>query len=257
MATSMRFAGGTDTGLVREHNEDQIAWREDMGIAVLADGMGGHRAGEIASRMAVRTIIDELCGALAETPLSAHAGDDGTEAIYLCTNAVAQANNAIYQSAHSDPACAGMGTTVVLALCGPEYVTISHVGDSRLYLFRAGQLQQVTADHSVVQDAIRQGLYTPDEARRAFSKNVITRALGIAADVDIETQELRTELGDVLLLCSDGLSDQVSDADIALTLRSFGANLDEAARHLISLANARGGIDNVSVVLVRYRLTTE
>jgi protein phosphatase len=257
MAAVLQFAGCTDVGLVREHNEDQIAWSDAAGIAVLADGMGGHRAGEVASRLAVRTVVDELRGALAEAPLPDHAADDGTDAIYLCMNAVAQANTVIHQAAQVDPNCAGMGTTIVVALCGAESCTVAHVGDSRLYLLRAGELKQVTLDHSVVQDVVRQGLYTPEEARQAFSKNIITRALGVAADVDVETQELQTQPGDVLLLCSDGLSDQVQDADIALTLRNFGANLDGAARHLVSLANGRGGHDNVSVVLVRYPLTTD
>ncbi len=257
MAAALQYAGCSDTGLVREHNEDQIAWSGETGVAILADGMGGHRAGEVASRIAIRTIMDELQGALAESPLSEHPNDDGTDAVYLCMNAIAQANTSIHQAAQSDPNHAGMGTTIVVALFGANHATIAHVGDSRMYLFRAGAIKQVTVDHSVIQDVVRQGLYSEEEARRVFSKNIITRALGVAADVDVETQELNTQPGDVLLLCSDGLSDQVSDADIALTLRNFGANLDGAARHLVSLANARGGYDNVSVVLVRYPLTTE
>ncbi len=257
MPSRLQFAGCTDVGMVREHNEDQIAWNSEVGIAVLADGMGGHLAGEVASRLAVHTVVDELRGALTEAPLSESGSDDGTDAAYLCVSAVTQANTVVYQAAQADPSHAGMGTTIVVALCGSDTCTVAHIGDSRLYLYRQGNLQQITEDHSVVQDAIRRGLCSPEEAKRTFGKNIITRALGVGADVEVDTRVIQPAPGDVLLLCSDGLTDQVQDADIALTLGNFGANLDGAARDLVSLANARGGHDNVSVVLVRYPLTTE
>jgi protein phosphatase len=247
------FAGRSDPGRVREHNEDRIAWRADLGFAVLADGMGGHHAGEVASEMTVTSIADELSRALGETPLACGGDDDGTEAVYLCMSSIEQANALVYQAAQADPLCKGMGTTVVLALCAPECVTVAHVGDSRAYLLRDARLEQVTRDHSMVQDAVHNGLFTLEEAQRVFAKNLISRAVGIGADVEVDVQQVPARGGDVWLLCSDGLSDLVSDAELALTIVNFGANLDEAARRLVRMANERGGHDNISVVLIGYR----
>lgn len=247
---ALQFAGCSDTGQVRDHNEDRIAQRPDLGVAVLADGMGGHRAGEVASEMAVHSVLDELEQALREAPLAGSLDDDGTEAVYLCMNAIAQANTAVYQSAQQHPERAGMGTTLVLALFAPDSVTIAHVGDSRVYLLRDGQIQRLTNDHSLIEESVRDGLCTLEEARKKFSKNVITRALGVGPDVEAEVRQLNIHSGDVFLLCSDGLSDLVSDEDLRLTVQDFGANLDSAATRLVQVANARGGVDNISVVLV-------
>lgn len=248
---AIQYAGISDVGRVREHNEDRIAWRPDLGVAVLADGMGGHNAGEVASALAVQTIVDELERALRETPLELRAGDDDTEALYLCMNAVAQANAVIHHAAQQQPQCKGMGTTVVLGMFSGERAIIAHAGDSRAYLWHDGALQQLTRDHSVVQDVVRQGLYTEEQARRTFSKNIITRALGVAPDIDVEAHAFELSPGDIILLCSDGLTDRIDDATLALCIRKFGASLEETARELVALANQRGGADNVSVVLAK------
>jgi len=248
---TLRIAGHSDTGRVREHNEDCIAVRPDLGLAVLADGMGGHRAGEVASSLAVQAVVDELERALLESPLASGVDDDGTEAVYLTLNTVAQANMLVYQSAQENPERTGMGTTLVLALFAAGSVTIAHVGDSRVYRLRNARLEQLTHDHSMVEEAVRKGLLTREEAQRNFSKNIITRALGVGPDVDVDVQQFELCSGDVYLLCSDGLTDVVSDAELQLALRDFGANLDQAVRHLIALANAGGGHDNISVVLAR------
>ena len=246
---TLHIAGLSDTGRVREHNEDCIAVRPDLGLAVLADGMGGHRAGEVASTLAVQAVVDEFERTLAESPLASGVDDDGTEVVYLTLNTVAQANALVYQNAQTSPDRSGMGTTLVLALFSPGSVTIAHVGDSRAYRLRDAHLERLTQDHSMIEEAVRKGMFTPEEARRNFRKNIITRALGIGPDVDTDVQQFAVRSGDLYLLCSDGLTDVVSDADLQVALQQFGANLDQSVRHLIELANSRGGHDNISVVL--------
>ena len=250
---TLKIAGDSDTGRVREHNEDCIGMRADSGFAVLADGMGGHQAGEVASHLAVQSVVDELVRALTESPLASGVDDDGTEAVYLALNTVAQANTRVYQSAQTSPEHTGMGTTLVLALFAAGNVTIAHVGDSRAYRLRDAHLERLTHDHSMVEEAVRKGMFTPEEARRNFGKNIITRALGIAPDVDIDVQQFTLHSGDIYLLCSDGLTDGVNDADLQTVLREFRTDLEEAVRHLIALANTRGGHDNISVVLAHYQ----
>lgn len=245
----LNIVGYSDTGQVREHNEDRIAMRPDIGVAVLADGMGGHRAGEVASELAVKSIVDELAHALNEAPLVYNCEGDGTEAVYLSLSALAQANTLVYQSSQDHPEHAGMGTTLVLALFAPGCITIAHVGDSRAYLLRGGKFERLTQDHSMVEEAISKGLFTLEEARRNFSKNIITRALGVGPDVDPEVQQFSTLTDDVFLLCSDGLTDLVADDELGQTLRESSVNLANTAQRLIDMANARGGVDNVSVVL--------
>ncbi len=250
---TLRIAGNSDTGRVRDHNEDCIAMRSDLGLAVLADGMGGHSAGEVASSLAVQAVVDELERALAEAPLASGEEDDGTEAAYLIMNTVAQANSLVYQSAQVNPERTGMGTTLVLALFASGSVTIAHVGDSRAYRLRDSRLERLTHDHSVIEEAVRKGMFTREEAQRNLSKNIITRALGVGPDVDTDVQQFAMRSGDIYLLCSDGLTDLVNDTDLQTALREFAANLEKAIQHLIALANTRGGHDNISVVLAQYQ----
>lgn len=252
-APVLRIAGESDTGRVRDHNEDCIAVRPDLGLAVLADGMGGHRAGEVASGLAVRAVVDELERALSESPLVSGAEDDGTEAVYLTLNIVAQANTMVYQNAQASPEHNGMGTTLVLALFTSDSVTIAHVGDSRAYRLRNSCLERLTHDHSMIEEAVRKGMFTPEEAQRNFGKNIITRALGIGPDVDTDVQQFAICTGDLYLLCSDGLTDVVSDTDLQLALQNSGTDLEQAVRRLIELANVRGGHDNISAVLAHYQ----
>jgi PPM family protein phosphatase len=248
----LQCVGQTDTGRVREHNEDMIAFDGDLGLLVLADGMGGYNAGEVASGIAVKTIFNLVRESLEITDLTAADRNSGlSRSTIILRDAVQRANKIIYQTARSQPQCEGMGTTVVAALLFDNRVSIAHVGDSRLYRVRANQIEQVTLDHSLLQELVDRGFYSPEEAQRASNKNYVTRALGVEANVDVEVQEQPVHKGDIFLLCSDGLSDMVEDDDMNLTVSTFGANLNSVAQHLVQLANDNGGKDNISVVMAQ------
>ena len=246
------LVGQTDTGRVREHNEDTIATDPDVGLLVLADGMGGYNAGEVASGIAVKTITNLVREGLMREDLgSIDRGTGLSRPSIVLRDAITRANKIIYQTARSQAECEGMGTTVVAALFYDNRISIAHVGDSRLYRQRGSQISQVTMDHSLLQELVDRGFYSPEEAQRAANKNYVTRALGVEPQVEVEVQEHPVEKGDVFILCSDGLSDMVEDEDIRLTISTFGANLDTVAKQLIQLANENGGRDNVSVVLAQ------
>jgi len=248
----LTFVGQTDTGRVREHNEDTIATDSDVGLLVLADGMGGYNAGEVASGIAVKTITNLVREGLAREDLASIDRSTGlTRPSIVLRDAITRANKIIYQTARSQAECEGMGTTVVAALFYDNRISIAHVGDSRLYRQRGSQIAQVTMDHSLLQELVDRGFYSPEEAQRAANKNYVTRALGVEPQVEVEVQEHPVDKGDIFILCSDGLSDMVEDEDIRLTISTFGANLDTVAKQLIQLANENGGRDNVSVVLAQ------
>jgi protein phosphatase len=248
----LRFVGLTDTGRVREHNEDTIALDQDLGLLVLADGMGGYNAGEVASGIAVKTIVNLVKEALArEDLLEGDPGSGESRTAIILRDAIARANKIIFQTAKTQAQCEGMGTTIVAALLHDNRITIAHVGDSRLYRLRNGHFEQVTLDHSLLQELVDRGFYSPEEAQRAANKNYVTRALGVEAGVDVEIQEHPTQRGDIYVLCSDGLSDMVEDDDIHLTINTFGANLETVAKQLIQLGNDNGGKDNISVLLAQ------
>ncbi len=247
-----RCVGASDTGRVREHNEDTIGTDGDIGLVVLADGMGGYKAGEVASGIAVRTVLTLIKDAVDREDLSLHDESNGlSRPGILLRDAIQRANKVIYQTAKTQSNCEGMGTTVVAGLLFDDKLTIAHVGDSRLYRCRDGKLEQVTQDHSLLQELVSRGFYTPEEAQRAAAKNYVTRALGVEPTVDVEITEVPALKDDVYLLCSDGLSDMVEDDDIQLTINTFGANLETVAKQLVLLGNDNGGRDNISVVLVR------
>jgi protein phosphatase len=244
--------GLTDTGRVREHNEDTISWDASLGLLVLADGMGGYNAGEVASGIAVKTIVNLVREALEREDLQAADPAAGlSRPAIILRDAITRANKIIYQTARTQPNCEGMGTTVVGALFHDNRITIAHVGDSRLYRLRGAGLEQVTLDHSLLQELVDRGFYSPEEAQRAANKNYVTRALGVELNVDVEIQEHPAQRGDVYMLCSDGLSDMVEDDDIHLTINTFGANLDTVAKQLVQLGNDNGGKDNISVLLAQ------
>ena len=248
----LTFVGQTDTGRVREHNEDTIASDVDVGLLVLADGMGGYNAGEVASGIAVKTITNLVREGLAREDLASPDRSTGlTRPSIVLRDAITRANKIIYQTARSQAECEGMGTTVVAALFYDNRISVAHVGDSRLYRQRGSQISQVTMDHSLLQELVDRGFYSPEEAQRAANKNYVTRALGVEPQVEVEVQEHPVDKGDIFILCSDGLSDMVEDEDIRLTISTFGANLDTVAKQLIQLANENGGRDNVSVVLAQ------
>jgi protein phosphatase len=252
LAKALDIASATHTGMVRSHNEDAISSDGEVGLAVLADGMGGYNAGEVASGIAVALITSEMRQAIAKTGLhSLDQADGDLQAIRLLKGIVAKANTSIYQSASSQPQYAGMGTTLVVALFRDNRVSVAHIGDSRLYRLREEKLEQVTRDHSLLQEQIDSGMITKEAARRSQNKNLVTRALGIEPEVETEIHTYDVRPGDLYLLCSDGLNDMVEDEDIELTLNAMGSNLPLAANQLVQMANDNGGRDNVSVVLVR------
>jgi len=248
----LRSVGLTDTGRVREHNEDAISWDPEIGLFVLADGMGGYNAGEVASGIAVKTIMNLVREAYATQEL---AGADKTSGLsrpgIILRDAIARANKIIHQTSKTQEKCEGMGTTVVAALLYDNRVIAAHVGDSRLYRLRTDRFEQVTLDHSLLQELVDRGFYTPEEAQRVTNKNYVTRALGVEPTVEVEIHEHPVQRGDYLMLCSDGLTDMVEDEDIHLTISTFGANLDTVAKQLVQLANDNGGRDNISVVLAQ------
>jgi protein phosphatase len=244
--------GVSDAGRVREHNEDTIGTDADIGLVVLADGMGGYKAGEVASGIAVRTVMGLLKDAVEREDLTLRDQASGlSRSGILLRDAIHRANKVIYQTARTQANCEGMGTTVVAGLFFDDKLTIAHVGDSRLYRLRGNEFSQVTQDHSLMQELVSRGFYTPEEAQRATSKNYVTRALGVESTVEVDVTEIPVETGDVFLLCSDGLSDMVDDDDIKLTISTFGANLQTLARQLVLLGNDNGGRDNISIVVVR------
>ena len=240
----------SDTGLVRAQNEDAIAVLAELGVAILADGMGGYQAGEVASRMAIEVCTRSLQQDFAGFDWSP--GSDRSERLSsLMLKAVFSANAAIYQASQAEACHAGMGTTLILTLAHHDKLLVAHVGDSRVYRLRDGQLEQITRDHSQVQDQVDAGLLTPEQARNAPNRNLVTRALGIDMVVEPELNRYATRAGDLYLLCSDGLNDMVDDAQIAAIVRTGSASLDATAAALVASANAMGGADNVSVILLR------
>lgn len=246
------LVGRSDVGLKRDHNEDSIAVDPNIGLVVLADGMGGYKAGEVASAIAVNVVMEEVRNSLKQEPPEVLDRETGfCRGSLLVRDAVVKANDAIYETAQKQPQCQGMGTTVVAVLFYNNRMSIAHVGDSRLYRLRGGELTQITVDHSLLQELIDKGFYTVEEARHSNQKNLVTRAMGVEPGVDTELQEEPVEPGDIYLLCSDGLSDLVSDEEIHLTLEEYSANLDEAADTLIQQANRQGGSDNISVLLAK------
>jgi serine/threonine protein phosphatase PrpC len=248
----LEISSCTDPGMVRSHNEDSIAADAANGLVVLADGMGGYNAGEVASGMATTVIITEMQQILTGVrPYDVDQRSNQEIATRLVREQVLKANTSIYQAAQSQPQYAGMGTTLVTCLFFDNRILVAHLGDSRLYLQRGGSFRQVTRDHSLLQEQIDSGLITVEQAKKAQHKNLVTKALGIDPTVEPEIHEYPTKPGDIYLLCSDGLCDMVEDEDIGMTLQALGANLKLAAQQLVQMANDNGGRDNVSVILVR------
>lgn len=242
----------TDTGKVREHNEDALASDMDVGLLVLADGMGGYNAGEVASGIAVKTIIDMVQEGVVNQDRGAIEGETGlTRQSIVLRDAILRANKIIHQTSKSQPQCEGMGTTIVCCLYWDNRLTIAHVGDSRVYRLRHSRFEQLTMDHSLLQELVDRGFYSEEEAMRSTNRNYVTRALGVEPSVEVEVREEDVEVGDIYVLCSDGLTDMVEDEDIHLTISTFNANLDMVGKQLIQLANDHGGRDNVSIVLSR------
>jgi len=246
--TLLKIAGYTDTGLRREYNQDHIGFDQELGIAVLADGMGGHKAGEIAAHMAVKFVLDKLRKfVLQENSVSI----TGSQLLEFVSNTISSSNAEIYSAQEAEEAYKGMGTTIVATVVIGSQIYVGHVGDSRLYLYRNRTVQRLTKDHSLVQDLIDRGFYTEREARSASVGHVVTRALGTRPEVEVDANEEQLQAYDLLLLCSDGLTDMVSDWQIAEIIDENIADLEVAAKKLIALANHYGGKDNISVILMQ------
>lgn len=252
LSGALEIASCTDPGMVRSHNEDSIASDGDKGLVVLADGMGGYNAGEVASGMATTVIITELQQLLDRNdPYEMDEQSGQVIAHKMLREQIAKANTSIFQASQSQPQYAGMGTTLVVALFYDNRMTVAHIGDSRLYRLRGEDFRQITRDHSLLQEQIDSGVITPQQAKQSQNKNLVTRALGIDPVVEAEIHDHDTQPGDIYLLCSDGLCDMVSDDDIGLALQTLSSNLKLCAQHLVQTANDNGGRDNVSVILVR------
>jgi len=248
----LSYAAKSDIGLKRSCNEDWFCADADLGLFVVCDGMGGRNAGEVASSLAAQTIRAHIGGASGERERPGTLmGDGGFLAqTNRLADAVRRANEVLYREAQSRPGCAGMGTTVAAALIHDQILSLAHVGDSRIYLIRHGDLQPLTVDHSLVAEQVRQGLITEREAQSSSQRHIVTRALGIDASVDVEIGEVPLTSGDVLLLCSDGLTSRVGPKDIAAVLRGDGG-LQAIADGLIDTANRAGGHDNITVVVAQ------
>lgn len=251
MAPRLDVYGLTDVGRHRRKNEDAIDWDVALGLAMVADGMGGNRAGEIASATALRSIRTDLSRALGEPwRRDPRAGSRELRGA-LVVELVRRANQAVRRAANRDQERTGMGTTLALALFGTDFVTVAHVGDSRVYRWRAGTLKRLTTDHSMVQEMIDRGQLDAGQAARSRHRNVITRALGPARDVQVDVAHHALRPGDVYLLCTDGLTGMLPDRELADSLGAYASDMRAAARRFVELANARGGRDNISVVLMR------
>jgi serine/threonine protein phosphatase PrpC len=246
----IRSVGVSDVGRVREHNEDTIGVDADIGLFVLADGMGGYNAGEVASGIAVKTIMSLVKEAIERQDMATQDAETGlARPTIVLRDSIQRANKIIYQTAKTQPQCEGMGTTIVACLFFDNKVAIAHVGDSRLYRLRSNRFEQMTMDHSLLQELVDRGFYSQAEAQRATNKNYVTRALGVEPTVEVEVHEESAQKSDVYVLCSDGLSDMVEDEDIHLTISTFSASLETVAKQLIQLSNDNGGRDNISIVL--------
>jgi len=241
--TQPAMIGKTDPGMVRDNNEDSIMLRPDLGLAVLADGMGGHQAGEVASAMAI-DLVNQFFENASQRSGVLNYSDIVSDSIML-------ANSAIFELSKNKAECAGMGSTVVVTYFDGEKVYFGHVGDSRLYRYRDGELHQVTEDHSLVQELVSRGLLSKEEAIESTNKNLVTRALGIEESVQIDTAEETWQPGDIYLLCSDGLNDVLRDEVISDILGTNKDDLEKAIDSLIETVNSNGGPDNVSVILIQ------
>lgn len=238
----------TDPGLIRENNEDSVALDPENQVVVLADGMGGYNAGEVASAMATTFIKAELGRWMSEGGNEANAREL-KRAMEICID---NANRSIFNAANSHAQYTGMGTTLVMGVFQGTRTLIGHVGDSRCYRLRGDSFHQITRDHSLLQEQIDAGLISPEQAQYATHKNLVTRALGVEDTVLLEVNEFRVEDGDLYLFCSDGLSDMLPDNRIAAILVGAGT-LEEKANALVDGANSSGGRDNISVILAHAR----
>lgn len=247
-------AGMTDVGSTRDHNEDDFYLSEgEEALCVVADGMGGHRSGEVASAMAIKAIVEFY----RKTQIEENGEDlltdgerDMTVDEYRLSKAVLTANRAVYKAASESEVYKGMGTTIVSGFFTEQGVYLAHIGDSRAYRFRDGKLEQQTEDHSLANEYVRMGILAAEDVEHFPYKNVITRACGLTDEVEVDVCFREVEEGDLYLLCTDGLTDMVRDVDIAKAIEEHD-DLEELARFLVERANANGGADNITLILAQ------
>ena len=252
LSEKIEIVNVSDVGKRRPHNEDSTLCDHGEGLVILADGMGGYKAGEVASALAVTSTHHLIIDGLSKISRGEKNKESGlSNESNILKAAITLVNSEIYNSAQKDPQCQGMGTTIVVVLFHNNICTIGHVGDSRLYRKRGNSFNQITKDHSLIQELIDRGLYSPEEAGKHAPKNLVTRAMGIDANVEVDISEESVQRGDIYMLCSDGLNDMVDDEEIHLTLSKYSANLAQGAEELVRLANNKGGKDNISIILVR------
>jgi protein phosphatase len=248
----LEFAARTDTGLVRTHNEDSVALSPSYGIAIFADGMGGYSAGEVASSITTSVLKAALEDGLdrirQQTELRVHRN---RQIHQLLVESIQHVNSVVLAAARAEPQYNGMGTTLVAAVFHHDKITVAHVGGSRAYRFRRGELVQLTRDHSLLQEQIDAGLINPEWVRFAQNRNLVTRAVGVGPDIDVAGHDYHIEVNDVYLLCSDGLSDMLAAEEISSILMGNLSNLDTACNDLVQRANGNGGHDNISAILIR------
>ncbi|HYD80734.1 MAG TPA: protein phosphatase 2C domain-containing protein [Paucimonas sp.] len=252
LTEALQIASLTDPGQLRERNEDSIGACPETGLVVLADGMGGYNAGGVASGMAVSTLV---AGVKQAWPTEALKSLDRAAALSVLQSMlheqIGKTNAAIHAAAQNDPACAEMGTTLVAGLFYDDTLIVAHAGDSRLYRLRNDILEQLTHDHSLLQEQIDAGMIRKEDAHLSNNKNLVTRALGVTPEEEGEIRCHDVLPGDIFLLCSDGLHGMIADDDIEMTVAALKANLELTAQQLVQAANDAGGSDNVSVILVR------
>ncbi len=244
----------SDVGRKRKGNEDSLFVNPEQHLFVVADGMGGHAAGEIASKVAVESINEFVCLTGGDEEITWPFGLD--ENISYDGNrlktAIRYANRKVLEATKEKSEYEGMATTVAAVLVDGDTANLGHVGDSRVYLVRDGEITQLTSDHSWVNEQIQSGVISPDQARTHPLRNVVTRALGGKPDLQVDMQQHKAKAGDILLLCSDGLTTMITDEDIARVVREACGDVEKAAQALVASANAKGGEDNITVLLIRF-----
>jgi PPM family protein phosphatase len=253
-AVQIVSGGVTDLGRVRTNNEDSFRIIEPLNLFILSDGMGGEAHGEIASSLAVDT-IEKVCSAPkgdSDGTLAGTSSENWNEQTRRLQSAVFQANFNIWESSQNHPEQRGMGATLTAGWINGSKLSLAHVGDSRAYLLRTGNLQQLTNDHSLVAEQVRRGIITPQQAEESDMQSVLLRALGAHPEVDVDVDEFDLFHRDLILLCSDGLTRMVTEPEIAGTLQAE-TDPEKSAQKLVDLANERGGLDNVTVIVVRLQ----
>ena len=254
MSLSVEVAGKTDVGRVRSNNEDNFGYDKRHGIFVVCDGMGGAAAGEVASRMAVESVLDYYRKAAKSRNVDivgVHPSDASMRAIGL-GSAINRANQQIFEASRSNEERAGMGSTIVAVAVRENFFSIANVGDSRIYLIRNNEIKQLTSDHSLVMEQVRRGLLTEEEAKRVDYQNIVIRALGAEPTVQADVEDLMAMRGDILVMCSDGLT-RYLEAEQILSIVNDADDLTAAVDKLVLTARDAGGADNITTMLIRFQ----